>query len=124
MSGDAVTPAGWPADLAPPGTEQFADQVTGWLLDRGPGEWRLHAVLRRHPRALARLLVQHLDSRLTGLRHTYGAARRELAEVIPEAEMSELLAAIEADGALTAEILRQVQQVDEALAGRRWRDRL
>lgn len=118
------TPVGWPADLAPPAAARFGDDVTAWLLDRGPGEWRAHAVLRRHPRALSALLIAHLDTHLEGLRRHYGSVRREMSDVMPPADIPELLAAIEADGAQTAETLRQVRLVDEALAGRRWRRRL
>ena len=119
-----VTPPGWPADLPPPQATEFGDNVVAWLLDRGPGQWRSHAVLRRQPRALARLVSDHLTAQLLGLRQSYGSARRLLGDVVPSDEMPEFLAAIEAEGALTAEMLRQVDQVGEALAGRQWRARL
>ncbi len=120
----AAPPPGWPGDLPGPDAAEFGDRVTNWLLDRGPGEWRSHPVLRRHPRALSRLLIHHLDARLAGLRTSYSAARRELADVVPGAEFADLLAAIEADGVVTTEMLRQARLVDEALSGRRWRSRL
>lgn len=119
-----VAPVGWPADLGPPGSNRFDDDVTAWLLDRGPGEWRAHDVLRRYPPALSALLITHLEARLTALRRHYGSVRRDMREVMPPAEIPELLTAIEADGSLTAETLRQVRLVDEALSGRRWRRRL
>lgn len=119
-----VAPIGWPADLAPPGTARFDDDVTAWLLDRGPGEWRAHDVLRRYPRALSALLITHLETRLVALRRHYGSVRSDMAEVMPPSEIPELLIAIEADGSLTAETLRQARLVDEALNGRRWRSRL
>lgn len=119
-----VAPVGWPADLGPPGSRRFDDGVTAWLLDRGPGEWRSHDILRRYPQALSSLLITHLETRLAALRRHYGSVRRSMAEVMPPEDIPELLAAIEADGSLTAETLRQVRLVDEALAGRRWRRRL
>lgn len=122
MSG--VVPVGWPRDLPPADTTGFGESVSAWLLDRGPGEWRSHPVLRRHPRALSALLITHLETHLDGLRRHYGSVRRDMSEVVPAADIPDLLAAIEADGAQTAETLRQVRLVDEALAGRRWQRRL
>lgn len=81
-------------------------------------------MLRRHPRALALLVSDHLQAELAGLRRTYAAARRTLADLVPADEMEQLLSTIEAEGALAAEMLRQVEQVSEALAGRQWRARL
>jgi hypothetical protein len=119
-----ASPPGWPVDLPPPQSDEFGDEVVAWLLDRAPGQWRSHLVLRRQPRALAQLLTDHLASELAGLRKSYASARRVLGGVVPVAEMPLLLTAIEAEGADTAETLRQVTQVGEALAGRRWRTRL
>lgn len=119
-----ATPPGWPIDLPPPQADQFGDKVVAWLLDRAPGQWRGHAVLRRHPRALAQLVSDHLGAELAGLRQSYASARRLLGDVVPADEMPELLAAIEAQGSWTTEALRQVDQVREALAGRQWRARL
>jgi hypothetical protein len=119
-----ATPPGWPDDLPPPQADQFGDKVVAWLLDRAPGQWRAHAVLRRHPRALAQLVSDHLGAELAGLRQSYASARRLLGDVVPADEMPQFLAAVEAQGSLTAEELRQVEQVREALAGREWRARL
>ncbi len=121
---DPVAPPGWPRDLPPPFADEFGLKVTGWLLDRGPGQWRSHPVLRRRPRALARLLSDQLDAQLEGLRRSYAGARRALADIVPADDMAELLAAIESEGALVAETRRQVEQVEQALAGKQWRARL
>jgi hypothetical protein len=121
---DQVAPPGWPRDLPPPYADEFAQSVTGWLLNRGPGQWRSHAVLRRRPRALARLVADHLTAELEGLRRSYAGARRTLVDIVPADDMDELLAAIESEGAVVAESLRQVEQVSEALAGKQWRARL
>lgn len=121
---DQVAPPGWPRDLPPPFADEFAQSVTSWLLDRGPGQWRSHAILRRRPRALARLLADHLTAQLEGLRRSYAGARRSMAEIVPADDMTDFLAVIESEGAVVAETLRQVEQVEEALGGRRWRARL
>ncbi len=120
----SVAPAGWPRDLPPPYTDQFGAAVTGWLLDRGPGEWRAHPVLRQFPQGLGLLVADHLAAQLTGLRQSYRSVRSELADAVPPDRMGDLLAAIEAQAAVVTESARQVELVREALAGTRWRPRL
>lgn len=117
-------PPGWPRDLPPPQTDEFGQRVVGWLLDRVPGGWRSHPVLRRHPLALAALARHHLDGELTGLRQAYSAARRELADVVPPGELESILAALEAQAATVTETQHEVRLIAEALQGKRWRPRL
>ena len=119
-----ATPPGWPDDLPPPQADQFGDKVVAWLLDRAPGQWRAHAVLRRHPGGLGRLGSEHRGADVVGVRQAYASAGRWLGDVVPADEMPQFLAGVEAQGSLTAEELRQVEQVREALAGREWRARL
>jgi hypothetical protein len=119
-----VAPAGWPTDLPPPFAEEFGAEVAGWLLDRGPGEWRAHPVLRQFPQALGLLVADHLEAELTGLRRSYRSVRSEMGDAVPPDRMGDLLAAIEAQAAVVTESGRQVALVREALAGRRWRPRL
>jgi hypothetical protein len=49
----AYLPAGWPAGVHPPDSEEFESTAVGWLLDVVPPDYRLHGVLRRYPVALA-----------------------------------------------------------------------
>ena len=119
-----AAPTGWPRDLDPPETAGFESSVVGWLLDRCPPEYRAHEVLRRHPRALARLAVHHCEATLEGARAAYATCRRELQGAVPPDVMPEVLASLEAEGARIASTLREVRLVDEALAGTRWRPRL
>ena len=58
------------------------------------------------------------------LRVAYAGARRELTEYLGPDEIEAVLADIEAQGAHSAESLRQVELVAAALAGQRWRARL
>lgn len=120
----APVPPGWPRDLQPPQTEEFMQRVAGWLLDRVPGGWRSHPVLRRHPLGLAVLACHHLDGELTGLREAYSSARRELSDVVPPGELESILTALEAQAATVTETQREVRLVADALRGKRWRPRL
>ncbi len=117
-------PTGWPRKLEPPDSPGFPDAVVSWLLDRCPPEYRSHEVLRRHARALSRLAVHHSRATLEGARGTYASARRELAETLPPEVISEVLAVLESEGARLAATLREVELVDEAIAGTRWQPRL
>jgi hypothetical protein len=119
-----TNPPGWPPDLPPADSDEFADHVVGWLLDRAPGGWRRHGVLRAQPFALAVLVRQHSNAVLDGLRGSYAAARRELADRLSPDQLDDVLVALEAEGAEAAESSRQVHLVEEALAGKRWRARL
>ncbi|MEI2718350.1 MAG: hypothetical protein V9E98_15410 [Candidatus Nanopelagicales bacterium] len=119
-----TAPPGWPRDLPPPQAGEFSERVTGWLLDRAPGSWRTQPVLRRHPRALALLVSDGLESELEGLRRSYASARRRLTDVVTPADLAAILTAIEALATEVTESRRQVEQVAEALAGVRWRPRL
>ncbi len=119
-----AVPTGWPRDLEAPESPRFAEAVVPWLLDRCPPEYRSHDVLRRHPRALSRLAVHHSQATLDGARAAYANARRELADALPPESLVEVLAALESEGARIASTLREVQLVDEAVAGTRWNPRL
>ena len=81
-------------------------------------------MLRNHPAALAQLVADHLAATLVGLRDSYRSARRLLGEQLSAPEVDQVLVAIEAEGAQTAEMARQVGLVAEALAGKHWRPRL
>jgi hypothetical protein len=46
-------PSDWPAEVRPPGSEDFEASAVAWLLDVLPPDYRRHPVLRRYPVALA-----------------------------------------------------------------------
>lgn len=109
-----MVPAGWPRDLAPPGTEEFTARVVPWLLDRGPGELR-SSDLRTLPRALATYITHHVEASLTGARTAYSRARTELAGM-PADELDRTLRAVEAEGARLLQVQREVSLVADELA--------
>lgn len=122
--GISTTPPGWPRDLDPPGSPEFESRVTGWLLDRGPAGLRGFAVLRRHPRALVLVVVDHCRATVEGLRESYAGARRELVDELAPRALDEVLAALESQGARAVETVREVSLVADALSGRKWTPRL
>ena len=107
-----------------PAAPEFAERVVAWLLDLCPPDYRSHEVLRRHPVILARLAHRHAEASLSAARDGYAGARRDLAGRVPPEAVDEALAALSRSGALLAAQLREVNLVEEALAGRRWRPKL
>jgi hypothetical protein len=117
-----VIPVGWPSALPAPEDEEFPEQAVRWMLDLGPAEWRTQRVWHDYPQALAHRLRCDLEARREGARTAYGTTRAALASTSTDVER--VLTAVEAEGATLALRLREVELVQEALAGRRWRDRL
>jgi hypothetical protein len=117
-------PAGWPADLPPPTTEEFEEAVAGWLLDRCPPEARQSFTIRRHPLALAHVAARHSEAVVAGQREAYRAARRELAERLPAQALAGVLTDLEGIGHELVGTLREVRLVCDALQGRVWRPKL
>lgn len=120
----AVAPPGWPAELPPPGTEEFHAKVVGWLLDRAPAGFRGAGALRANPPALARMVVYTCTGEVEALRAAYAAVRREFGQLLGADQIDAILVDLEAQGAASSETLRQAEQVSEALAGATWRQRL
>jgi hypothetical protein len=110
-------PAGWPAGVHPPGSEEFESTAVGWLLDVVPPDYRLHGVLRRYPIALATMARYHSKACVEGAREGYRTARTELASVLPPHAVDTVLAAYRKEGARLAETARAVDLVERALRG-------
>jgi hypothetical protein len=107
-------PAGWPKDLPPAGTDEFAAKATGWLLDRGPADVR-SSELRHFPLALARYLSHLLEADLEGTRRAYATARVELGSVLGPDELTAVQSALEAEGARLLQVQRELGLVEQAL---------
>ena len=116
----SAAPPGWPADLPPVG---FEPQVTAWLLDRLPPEYRT-SVVRRHPLVLAMAAHQHAQATLEGTREVYRSLRAQLRDYVEPAEIDASLVALEALAAQFSRTLREVELVEQALLGVVWKPRL
>jgi hypothetical protein len=82
---------------------------------RRPAEYRNHAVLGRHPAALASVARYHARACLEGARRGYRTARAE--SVAPHA-VDGVLAAYQAEGFKLAATARAVELVERALRGK------
>jgi hypothetical protein len=113
----AYTPAGWPAGVHPPGSDDFEVTAVGWLLEVVPPDYRLHGVLRRYPIALAAMARHHSKACVEGARHGYRTARTELAGTMPPHAIDTVLAAYRKEGARLAATARAVTLIERALRG-------
>jgi hypothetical protein len=100
----------------------MVDSAVPWLWEVGSLTRSPNSVWARHPRALAFRVGCDLGARLEGARTAYATARIVLAE--SDVDIAEVLAELEREAADLQRERREVAMVGEALAGRRWRDRL
>jgi hypothetical protein len=110
-------PAGWPAGVHPPDSEDFERTAVAWLLEVVPADYRLYGVLRRYPVALATMAVHHADASVAGARAGYRTARSELGDILPPHGLDALLAAYKAEGRRLVGIARAATLVARALRG-------
>ncbi len=115
-------PPGWPAELPPATAPEFTERVTTWLFDACPPDYRGHAVLRRHPAALAWLAAQHVDAQARTTIEALGTVRAELGDpampghLAPRA-LEQLVEALHAEQARLLSLARATALVAEALQG-------
>jgi hypothetical protein len=119
-----AVPPGWPKQVPPAGSPDWEQKATAWLLDLSRAEYRGHPILRKHPAVLAWLVEQNLDAQLTAARHAYATARSEVGGTLAANVLTELLTALEADGAALLATQREVRLVGAALRGERYVPRL
>lgn len=119
-----VAPPGWPAEVRPPDAPEWQRTAVAWLLDQGPPEHRGHAVLRRHPVALARVTAWHVDGCRTSTRRGLTEARTALRGALAADVVEQVIAVLLAEEARLAGVQRAVGLVEAALRGRRFPARM
>ena len=123
MSGPPV-PAGWPAQVRPPGAPGWERSAVGWLLDLCPSDYRGYAVVTRQPVVLAWLAGHHLEGQLQATRRALATARAELSGSVPPPALRETLEVLEEELARLVAAQRAVGLVAQALSGVRFVPRL
>ncbi|MFI5314021.1 MAG: hypothetical protein ACHQ06_07690 [Candidatus Dormibacteria bacterium] len=120
----AARPPGWPAGVLPSDAPGWEATATAWLLDQCPPDYRDYEVLRRHPVVLCRFAAHHVVGALGAARAAYAGARRELGPLVEPDVLQSAMRALEAEGARLGRVQREIELVEQALMGRRWRPRL
>jgi hypothetical protein len=119
----APVPAGWPADVKPPGAPGWERSAVSWLLDLCPPDYRGHPVLVRRPAVLAWLAGHHVEGQVHAMRRAIATARAELSG-LPAPALRETLDAVETELARTLAAQRGLALVAQALSGVRFVPRL
>ncbi len=115
-----AVPPGWPAEVRPPDAPDWVASALGWLLDLAPPEYRGYPVLRRHPVALARLVVLHVEAGQEAVRHGLERARPQLRPVLPAEVVAQAVDVLIAEQRRLAGVRRAAGLVEDALRGRRF----
>lgn len=95
-----------------------------WLLDLCPPDYRGHAVLRRHPVALAWLADRHVAAEVDAMRLAYRTVRVDLGEVLPSGTVDALLVSLEHEGLRLRAAQRGIALLREAMDGNLFVERL
>lgn len=117
-------PPGWPDRVPPPEAPGWQVPAVGWLLDHCPSDYRMYAVWRRHPVALAWVTTHHLDAQLGAMRTAYRGLRVDLADHVEPEGIAASLAALEAEGARLLAARRAAGLLLEAMQGHTFVPRL
>jgi hypothetical protein len=119
----AVTPAGWPEGLPPPGAEGWERKAIAWLYDLCPPDYRSYGVLGNWPVLLARAARHHVAGAAQACRRGAQTARadvRDLGAGIPPDAVDALLAMYEREALRLDTAARGAELVERALAGQRF----
>jgi len=122
--GSGPVPPGWPGAVAPPGTPDWEQSATEWLIDLCPADFRGYPVLRRHPLGLAWLAGKHVEGATQAMARALGRARAELGEDLRPGVLDQFLQTLELEQARLMAAARGVDLIEQALRGRRHIPRL
>jgi hypothetical protein len=112
-------PPGWPAGVPPAGVPDWRRAAVNWLLDQCPADYRGYPALTRHPVALARLAVLHLQFSVQACRQALGSARAELSDQLPPDALAQVLEVLETEQGRLLAAGRSAALIEQALRDRR-----
>jgi hypothetical protein len=113
----SYTPAGWPPEVYPPGSDDFELTAVAWLLDVLPPGYRDEKRAQRYPVGLAVAARHHTAACLEGARQGYRTIRAEVGESLSPGEVDEVLAVYRVVGARLSAAAQSVTLVERALRG-------
>ena len=117
-------PPDWPAEVFPPGSEDFEASAVASQLNVLPPDYRRHPVLRRYPATLAAVARHHAQVCVEGARRCYRTARAELEVSLPPHAVDGALAAYRKEGLALAATARSVELVERAVRGQMFAPKL
>ncbi|GLY17511.1 hypothetical protein LWF15_17715 [Kineosporia rhizophila] len=117
-------PPGWPEAVLPPGTREWEQSASSWLLDQCPADFRAYPVLRKQVLGLAWLAYQHVGAQRQALDRGLSRIRTDLSRDLPPAALEEMIEAVQQEQSRLAAAQRGVELVARALRGERYIPRL
>lgn len=113
-----MVPAGWPEQVAAPGTTDWERSASIWLFDCCPADYRGYQVLHRHPLVLARFAADFVDSQIRASRQALAKARVDLGDCVEVQVLEAATQVLEAECARLTRVRRGVALIEEALRGK------
>lgn len=113
---DVYLPRDWPDGVSPPGSEDFEETASAWLIEQVP-DLRGHTTARRYPVVLAAIACHVLNGAVEGARDGYRTARTELGEAVPPHAVDAALTAYRDEGRRLAAAARAAELLRLALKG-------
>ncbi|WP_327591388.1 hypothetical protein OHA25_60675 (plasmid) [Nonomuraea sp. NBC_00507] len=110
-------PPDWPPEVRSPSDPEWETSAVAWLLDAVPPEHRAYEVLRRHPLALARLALQHVNAAVEAARAGYRNAPTDLHGHLPPGAIEAVREVYREEGPRLIRLIRSIEVVDQALRG-------
>ena len=110
-------PPEWPPEVRPPSVPDWETSAVAWLLDAVPPDYRAYEVLRRHPVALARMALHHVNSAVEAARAGYRSAAVDLKGRLPPHTVEAVLDVYRQEGPRLVRLARSIEVVDRALRG-------
>ncbi|MEV0198654.1 hypothetical protein [Nonomuraea sp. NPDC050691] len=110
-------PPEWPAEVRPPSVPDWETSAVAWLLDAVPPDYRAYEVLRRHPIALARMAIHHVNADVEAARAGYRSAAVDLKSHLPPHAVEAVLDVYRAEGPRLVRLARAISVVEQALRG-------
>jgi hypothetical protein len=117
-------PAGWPAEVRPPGAPDWEGSALAWLFDQCPPDYRGYDVLRRQPVVLARFAATALEAAVTAADAGLHSVRAELRDRVAPEVVEAAVATYEQERHRARKARHAVDLVERALRGERWVPRL
>lgn len=108
-------PPGWPAEVRPPGSQDWTHSARSFLLDCCPADYRGYKVLQRHPVVLARFAREFVAGQLETTRRNLAGARPDLAGRVDAATTDEVVSVLQREEARLVRVARAVALVEDAL---------
>ena len=108
-------PAGWPSQVASPGSVRMRRDAVAFLLEHCPPEFRAHVPLRRRPLVLARLAAAHVDNQLKVTRRALAQEREGPEQTAVLGILDDAAAVLRKEETRLIKASRSVALVEQAL---------